>query len=210
MIKRGFRGLLLFALALCIAAPAASADPVPGQAIIGAGDVLRGRFTEERQMKGFNAPLRANGHFVVAPGQGLIWAIEKPFPTTSIITPKGLAQEVGGINVMQTGTKKIPFLLHLYDMLGGVLAGDWHVLEKDFIMTRAGDDREWEVDLQPRQANNPAMPFNSIIIKGSRYVASALLVKPDGDSDYLTFSGEQVTRAPVSPSEQAAIDSVGR
>src|SRR5271154_2363156 len=124
--------LILFALALSF--PALAADPLADQVIVGPTDVLRGHFTEERQMKGFNGPLRSQGHFVVAPGHGLIWAIEKPFPTTSTITPNGLVQDVGGMKVMQMPVKKIPFLLHLYDMLGCALAGHWQVLEKDFVV----------------------------------------------------------------------------
>jgi Outer membrane lipoprotein carrier protein LolA-like len=199
--------LALFALTLSF--PALAADPLTDQVIVGPNAVLRGHFTEERQMKGFNEPLRSEGHFVVAPGHGLIWATEKPFPTASTITPNGLVQDVGGKKVMQVPVKKIPFLSHLYDMLGGALAGHWQVLEKDFIVTPESDADGWQVTLQPRQTDNLAMPFQTIIIKGGRFVESALLQKADGDFDSLTFSDTALFAAPPSRAETAAFDSVG-
>jgi len=205
MIQR----ILLMLFALMFSLPAFAADPLTDQVIVGFADILRGHFTEERQMKGFNGPLRSQGHFVVAPGHGLIWAIEKPFPTTSTITPNGLMQDVGGIKVMQVPVKKIPFLLHLYDMLGGALAGHWQVLEKDFIVTPESNADGWQVTLQPRQTNNPAMPFQTIIIKGSRFVESALLQKADGDFDFLTFNHTALSTAPPTIAEMTAFNSVG-
>ncbi len=202
--------VLITLCALILSFPAFAADPLIGQKIVSSHNVLRGHFTEERQMKGFNGPLRSQGHFVVAPGYGLIWAIEKPFPTTTIITTNGLVQDVGGSKVMQMPVKKMPFLLHLYDMLGGALEGHWQALEKDFIIATTNDGDGWQVTLQPRQADNPAMPFQTIIVKGNRFVESVLLEKADGDLDALTFNNTTFSVASPTSAETTAFNSVGR
>jgi hypothetical protein len=41
---------------------------------LAAGETLRGRFVQERFLKGFAAPLRTEGHFVLSPRRGLIWS----------------------------------------------------------------------------------------------------------------------------------------
>ncbi len=93
-----------------------AAGPAP---FLTTGQVLRGRFVQERHMRGFNAPLRSEGHFVLAPGKGLIWRAEKPFSVTTIITAAGLVQEAGGTETLHLPSAKLPFLSRLYDLLGG-------------------------------------------------------------------------------------------
>jgi hypothetical protein len=187
---------------------AADADTTAETILVRNSDVLRGSFTEEKHLQGFNGPINSEGHFVVAPEHGVIWDIEKPFATTTVITPVGLVQSVGGVNVMRLPAQKIPFMLRLYDMLGGVLAGNWKALETDFIVTRSGDDQNWQVMLSPRHTNNPAMPFSSITVSGHQFVENVVLLKPDGDSDSLTFLHEVLSSKPPSAAEKRAFNSV--
>jgi len=114
MMLRKFAVLLLCLLPLSLQA----AGPEGG---LQAGQVLRGRFVQERHLQGFNAPLRSEGRFVLAAGKGLIWRAEKPFAVTTAISPAGLAQEVGGNETMRLPSSRLPFLSRLYDMLGGAL-----------------------------------------------------------------------------------------
>lgn len=186
----------------------ASADVGTGQTVIGPNDILRGHFTETKHLQGFNGPLVTRGHFVVAPKYGLIWAIESPFPTTTVITPAGLVQRINDKNVMHLTAQKIPFLLHLYDALGGALIGNWKALEADFIVTQNGDEQNWEVTLVPRKADNPAMPFSSITINGHRFVENVVMTKPGGDSDTLTFSNEVISSGEPSIAENHVFKSV--
>jgi len=197
---------LLLAVAPVMAMAAGAAGPTQSIAV---GEVLRGRFVQERHLKGFNAPLRTEGHFVLAPGRGLIWRAEKPFAVTTVITANGLVQEVGGSETMRMPSSRLPFLSRLYDMLGGALAGDWRALETDFVVTRAGDDRHWQVDLTPRKADDPiAMPFHAITAQGSRFVETVAMVKPDGDADNLSFLDQALSSASLTAEEAAALDTL--
>jgi len=202
------RRLYLILLVAFFPSIVAAADMDVGQVIVGTDDVLRGHFIEERHLKGFNGRMSSEGHFVVAPKHGLIWGLEKPFPTTTIITPAGLVQSINGVNVMHLPSQKIPFMLHLYDTLGGALTGNWEALQADFLVTRSGDAKSWQVTLVPRQTDNPAMPFASISISGHRFVENVAMLKPDGDSDTLTFLNESVSSGPPTAVESRAFNSV--
>ena len=46
---------------------------------LASGEVLRGRFTQQRSLQGFNAPLTSTGSFILAPGRGVLWRAETPF-----------------------------------------------------------------------------------------------------------------------------------
>jgi hypothetical protein len=169
-------------------------------------DVLRGHFVQERHLQGFTQALRSEGRFVLTPSHGLIWQTEKPFPVTTIITPNGLAQEVNGSKTLNLPAAKLPFLTRLYHMLGGALSGDWNALEQDFTIKRSGDDQHWQLDLLPKQTDNPAMPFRAIVVKGGRFVDEVTLDKPEGDFDKLMFSEQSLSSAPLAPDEAAIFD----
>ena len=199
------RVFILACLFICIALNAHAADASSGQLMLAQDDVLHGAFTEERHMQGFDGPMNSSGHFVVAPKYGLIWAMEKPFITTTVITPAGLAQSVNGKIVMQLPSQKIPFMLHLYDMLGGALMGNWAPLETDFTVARSGDAQNWQVTLTPHQADNPAMPFSSIQVSGHRYVEKVALIKAGGDTDTLIFIKQSVSQTAPTASEGSSV-----
>ena len=206
MRRRTILGLLVLAPILPLAARAAGPDSG-----LAPGAVLRGGFVQERHLKGFNAPLRSDGHFVLVPGRGLIWRVEKPFAITTIITAAGLVQQVGGSETLRLAAARLPFLSHLYEMLGGALAGDWHALETDFIVERSGDAAHWQVRLTPRKTDDTlVMPFAGIVAMGARFVETVEMTKPDGDADVLSFVDQVLDGAPLSAEEATALDSLGR
>ena len=173
------------------------------------GEILRGHFTQERHLKGFAAPLKSEGSFTLAPGQGLIWRTEKPFAIATVITAGGLAQEVNGNQTMKMPAAKMPFLSRLYAMLGGALAGNWRSLDEDFHLTQSGDDSDWRLEMIPKHPDNLAMPFRSIAIAGRQFVDTVILTKPDDDFDKLIFSNQALSAGPPTADEAATLKAAG-
>ncbi|PAL02656.1 outer membrane lipoprotein carrier protein LolA, partial [Staphylococcus hominis] len=60
-----------------LAAPAASVDLVKQR--VAKVNVLRGEFSQDKQVSGFKNPLRSQGRFVLAQDRGVIWTTLKPF-----------------------------------------------------------------------------------------------------------------------------------
>ena len=197
------RFLLIFILAAIPCAAWAVETPA-SQIRIDATKVLRGRFVEEHSIQGSRNPMRSSGHFIVAPAHGLIWGIEKPFPTSTIITPNGAAQDIGGIAV------KLPAknIAHLYDIVGGALAGDWRGLEQDFVLTRSGEGQHWQMLLTPRPSNASRLPYATIAVDGSRFVENIVMTKVDGSYDSLSFSDELLSPAPLTAAENAVFNKI--
>lgn len=177
---------------------------------IAEGEVLRGSFVQERHLRGFAAPLRSEGQFVLAPGRGLIWKTEKPFAVTTVITESGLMQEVNSSQTLHMPAAKLPFLARLYHMMGGALAGDWRGLEDDFTLLREGGDDNWQLRLTPKKPDQTAMPFRAIALHGARFVDHVTLIKPDGDFDQLRFHDQVLSVAPLAVDETRILDLVGR
>ena len=182
------RQLLLSLSALAGATPAAAQSQFRR---VAKGDVLRGRFAQERQLKGFERPLLSDGDFVLAEGLGLIWRTEHPFAILTVITAAGLIQNVDGTETTRLPAARLPFLARLYDLLGAALSGDWQSLEAMFQVTRHGDTRQWDLVLVPRGAADPlVLPFRSIALRGGQFLDAVRITRLDGDADVITFSGQ--------------------
>ena len=201
MRRRGF--LVLAGIALARPVQAQPGGPTP----LRPGEVLRGRFVQERHLSGFSSVLRTEGHFVLAPGQGLIWQAETPFAVRTVITQAGLTQRIGEEETLRLSTDRIPFLARLSDMLTGTLAHDWRAMEQDFIPAWSGDVVAWRVVLTPRRPPElVGMPFERIIVAGGRLVETVEMLRPGGDSDVVHFGDQVVTRGKLSLDEQRLLD----
>lgn len=163
------------------------------------GDVLRGRFVQERHMQGFAAPLRSEGSFLVAPGRGLIWRAETPFAITTVVTPAGLVQSVDGAETTRLSTARLPFLARLYDMMAAALAGDWRALDGTFAITRKAE-RVW---LRPLRPDDPHVP--AITARLGRFVEEVEIAKPGGDMDRLIFTQQDLNARPLDAAEAALL-----
>jgi hypothetical protein len=174
------------------------------------GEILRGDFVQERLLQGFNAPLRSEGSFVLAPGMGLIWRVEKPFAITTLMTDRGLAQQSDGTTTLNLPASRAPFMAGLYDMLTGALAGDWSGLERDFTLEKSGGADIWHLRLVPRKdASTASMPIVEIRVTGADFVQSVEIEKQGGDIDKLSFADQRRLTGPLAADELTLLDSVG-
>jgi hypothetical protein len=204
--------MVAVALSLLLGVPQAMADDLPLVTPLKAGRVLRGQFTQARSLQGFQAPLKSEGSFVVAAGQGLIWKVEKPFATTTVITPSGLVQNSQGAETLRLPAARIPFIARLYDMLSGTMTGDLSGLKQQFDVQTSGSPEKWSLQLIPKgsvsggSAGDPQnIPIQRMDLTGDQYVESVDIHRQNGDRDLLTFSGQHVDTQPLSQEEQGLL-----
>lgn len=171
------------------------------------GQSLRGRFTQSRNLKGIAAPLKSSGSFVLLPGKGLIWRVENPIQTTTVITPAGIRQIINGNEVQRIEAAKVPFIAHFYDMMNGALMGDWTAMRHDFAVSIMGDRRAWRTVLMPLRPNDPiAGMIASIVISGGQMVDSVDINRANGDSEQIRFLDQVVSSAALSTEDANLLD----
>jgi hypothetical protein len=187
-----------------LAAPAIEVTPLLK------GQSLRGRFEQQRFLQGFQAPLKSSGTFVLSPGLGLIWKTETPFALTTVMSPAGLVQEVGGRETMRLPSARIPFMSKLYAMLGGALTGDWEGLSSAFNITRKAEGKGWRLKLEPMRADDPSMPIRVMDLHGSRFLEDIDVVKPNGDHDRIVFLNQKLELASPTPEEAELLAKAGQ
>ncbi len=175
--------------------------------VIPAGGTYRGHFVEEHFAKSDNAekmqPIRSEGSFLVAPGQGMIWKIETPVPMTIVATASGMTQGFGEVALMHVSAAKMPFLPQAEAQLLAALTGDWQALSSDYIVTRKSDAKGWHVTFTPTDGSEKA-PFQSLSASGNQFVETARLVRPSGGIDRFTFTDQSVSAAAPTAAESAA------
>lgn len=164
-----------------------------------AGQTLHGRFVQERHLQGLASTLKSSGTFVLAPGKGLIWRIEEPIQTITVITPAGVRQIVNSSEVQRVDSAKVPFIAHFYDMLNGALMGDWAAMRHDFAVETTGDRGAWRTVLTPLRPDDPiAGMLASIEITGGTMVNSVYINRTNGDSEHMAFLDQTVSSAALS------------
>lgn len=190
MIRSIVAALALASLAsICVAEVAPAPTLAPGQ-------TLHGRFVQVRHLKGLASPLKSDGTFVLAPGTGLIWRIEEPIKTTTVITPAGIRQIINGSEVQHIYAAKAPFVAHFYDMLNGALMGNWDTMRHDFAVKTTGDRGAWRTVLTPLRPDDPiAGMISSIVITGGKMVDGVEINRANGDSEGMTFLDQTVSGA---------------
>ena len=178
-----------------------------GPGVLVPGEVLRGRFEQERRLAGFAHVVRASGRFVLAPGRGLIWQVEAPFAVRTVITPAGLVQQVEGEEALRLSAERLPFLTQLSQMLAGALGQDWGALDAVFERRQSGTAQAWEMELTPRAGAGAGMPFSRILVRGGALVESVQMQRPNGDAESVRFLEQNRVLGALSAEEQALIDS---
>lgn len=194
-MKAGFLGFVM----LLLAGSAGFAQTT----ILKPGEALRGRFTQERFLTGFEKPAVSEGTFLLA-GQGLVWRGETPFPVTTVITAFGIVQLMDGKERMRLSADKAPFLARLHQTMSGVMAGDWQKLHEDFTLRESAEGDARILDLAPRAAGEN-QPIRAIRIVMRRFVDEVVIVKPSGDRDRIAFFAHALGPAALTPDEAALL-----
>jgi hypothetical protein len=166
---------------------------------LASGERLEGRFVQERQLKGFNAPLRSEGRFALVPAKGLLWRVEKPLESTTVITATGVVQFIDGSEASRLPSARAPFVAQFYEMLSGALTGDLRALDRDFEVKREGTAASWRLLMTPKNPSGAiAQQIESIAVAGTNFADEVEIRKKSGDSERLLFIDQGRTAGPLS------------
>jgi hypothetical protein len=185
---------LLLACMVAVASNAWGAEPAADAVLarLHQPAVLRGQFTQSRQIAGFRRPVQSSGDFVVARNRGLVWHTVKPFESTLSVSRERLRVSSGQGNAETTlDARREPMLRTLNDILQSVVIADVAALQKSFEMqVRPVGASGWEMALTPKEATLRAR-FSAITLAGGAHVQSARLVEASGDVTTVQFHDQR-------------------
>lgn len=185
---------LLLCLLLCVVAPLLHAAEPPAETLgtltgaVARPDVLRGEFTQEKQVSGFRNPLRSQGRFVVAREHGVIWTTLKPFPSEVVITAdRILSRQRDGSSRVEVDARQQPALRSVNAIMFALMSGDVQALSSQFTVSASRQGQGWRLQLAPRSAML-AKAFESVTLQGDRYVRQVDIVEASKDRTQIRFS----------------------
>ncbi|MBF0460371.1 MAG: outer membrane lipoprotein carrier protein LolA [Magnetococcales bacterium] len=199
------RHFLLLVVATCLGwgTHTTTATEAP---MVGTGQILRGRFIQERRLQGFGKPLLSEGRFTLAPGQGLIWQLEHPFASLLAIGPHGLTQRVGDNETLRLNVAQLPFLDTLRQVFESALSGSSTGLNALFIVHQEADVME----LTPRPSTMQVeWRIQRLRVRLGRFVDEVEIWKENGDADLLHFREQVLQDSPLEKEEQALLSAAG-
>ncbi len=154
--------------------------------------VLRGTFTQSRQIQGFKRPVVSTGEFVVARDRGILWRTKTPFESTLAVSPDRLRV----VNARQQAevdldARREPMLRTLNGLLQSVVVGDVAALRRQFeVDIKLTGSDGWEIGLVPREAVLKSR-FSAIRMAGAAYVREVRLTERAGDVTTVTLAGQK-------------------
>jgi len=188
---------------LAVVAPAIAATDVEAvKQRVAKVDVLRGEFTQEKQVAGFKNPLRSQGRFVLAQAHGVIWTTLKPFPSEVVVTrDRILSRQSDGSSRVELDGRQQPAMRSVNAIMFALMSGDAQALSAQFtVKVEARPNNGWSMQLSPRSAMLGKV-FTGLKLQGDRYVREVEITEANQDVTRIHFTGMSETPAALSAEE---------
>lgn len=146
----------------------------------------RARFTEERHVNGFDAPLRTSGELYFKAPDVFERRTLKPSAEAMLVTGTRMTLERG--NQKRTlSLDAAPEAAAIVAAIRGTLTGDAKALDEHFRVNLGGSDAAWLLDLQPRSEQLAANVRNVQLRGGGAEVRGVEIWFASGDRSAMTI-----------------------
>jgi hypothetical protein len=140
----------------------------------------RGEFLQEKTVASLTKPLNAQGRFVYLTEQGLLWSIEKPYASDTVISGTSLLQSVNGRVILRANASSQPGYSAVSRVFMALISTDWQILEKDFRITGRIDGPEWQLVLIPKGGLFARFAYR-LTLRGSASLQQIDIEEKNGD-----------------------------
>lgn len=166
--------------------------------------VLRGDFVQKKYLAELDQPLISRGHYVVARGRGLLWAVDRPIKSQLVITPDALTERSGDQQTLHISVDQQPALGAVASILLAVFRGNTEQLERYFKVTdRQSSASGWSATLVPR-SDAVGQFITRLDIQGDSAVRQIHIKQPGGDHSDIALSPTAAGSDSLTADEKAA------
>ncbi|CAK3760713.1 LolA family protein [Vibrio crassostreae] len=165
------------------------------QTVLSENSIVRGEFTQTRNMEMFAQPLTSQGTFLLDKSSGLLWTQTAPFPVNLVLTDNKLSQRFADQPAKIITDKENPMAFYFSHIFLSVFHGDTQKLQEQFALdfepaTNTSSDENaqaWTLTLKPKNAPMNAV-FEAITLQGNSDIERIELKEIRGDSTVIEFS----------------------
>ncbi|MDA0144618.1 outer membrane lipoprotein carrier protein LolA [Vibrio sp. RW] len=167
------------------------------QTVLSENNIVRGEFTQTRNMEMFAQPLTSQGTFLLDKSSGLLWTQTSPFPVNLVLTDNKLSQRFADQPAKIITDKENPMAFYFSHLFLSVFHGDTQKLQEQFSLSfeaatiQSPDEKtgnnSWTLILTPKSAPMNAV-FEAITLQGNSDIERIELKEIRGDSTVIEFS----------------------
>ncbi|WP_299136144.1 outer membrane lipoprotein carrier protein LolA [uncultured Vibrio sp.] len=165
------------------------------QAVLSGNSIVRGEFTQTRNMEMFAQQLTSQGTFLLDKSNGLLWTQTSPFPVNLVLTDNKLSQSFADQPAKIITDKENPMAFYFSHIFLSVFHGDTQKLQEQFSLSfepakmQSPDENPevWTLTLTPKNAPMNAV-FEAITLQGNSDIERIELKEIRGDSTVIEFS----------------------
>lgn len=167
------------------------------QTVLSENSIVRGEFTQTRNMEMFAQPLTSQGTFLLDKSSGLLWTQTTPFPVNLVLTDNKLSQRFADQPAKIITDKENPMAFYFSHIFLSVFHGDTQKLQEQFSLSfepanepSSGGSAEntlWTLTLTPKSSPMNAV-FEAITLQGHNDIERIELKEIRGDSTVIEFS----------------------
>ncbi|NAZ70286.1 LolA family protein [Vibrio toranzoniae] len=167
------------------------------QTVLSENNIVRGEFTQTRNMEMFAQPLTSQGTFLLDKSNGLLWTQATPFPVSLVLTDNKLSQRFADQPAKIITDKENPMAFYFSHIFLSVFHGDTQKLQEQFSLSfeaaamqspgKNTGNNSWTLILTPKSAPMNAV-FEAIKLQGDSDIERIELKEIRGDSTVIEFS----------------------
>ena len=151
--------------------------------------VVRGDFTQLREIELLSRPLESSGNFILSE-LGLYWHQTQPFSSILIADGERLVQRLEDGPTTSTNAAENPMVLPFSRIFLSIFEGSEEQLRAHFEIAFAVDGGDWEISLQP-MTYPLSEAIETIILHGREYIQSINIINRSSDEMMIRFSDVQ-------------------
>lgn len=163
--------------------------------------ILEVSFTQSRHLNAIPAPIISKGLLKLWPKKGFIWVTKSPFPSTLVISKKGLFQvENNSLKPLDKAIKNT----FVFKALSAILSGDFiNGLEGFDVTILPRNNPYWHLKLTPKNKKIKSL-ISDVEIWVHTQVNKVIIHRASGDYDEITLRDHAITtpKKSLSPQQQ--------
>ncbi|WP_305408785.1 LolA family protein [Photobacterium leiognathi] len=168
--------------------------------------LVRGDFTQKREMAMFDQPLLSSGQFLLSAKNGLWWHQTQPMPVSLVLTQDKLSQQFDNQPAQVLSASDNPMVFYFSHVFLSLFKGDTSQLTEQFDLSLkeikdSTTNNQWQLVLTPKAAPLDKV-FSKIEIEGGKFINELELDEIRGDKTIITFSQQKTTPTTLTSEEQ--------
>lgn len=168
---------------------------------LNARKVLRGEFSQEKQIAVLRRPLISKGRFIFCEGRGLWWRVDNPVVSESVFSTTAIFQKRADGSSRDIIAEGQTVARGFLEVFAAVFAGDSRSLKQNFALSFAGREQDWRIGLIPHDRTIKRF-LRYVMLSGTDFINQLEIREVNADISVIKFTNVAAEPAALQPEEE--------